>query len=153
MPGRPHTWAGVRDSTGPPSLLGVSQGQWAPALLGISRDQWSPHPSRGLSGSAGPPPFSGSVRVSGTPALLEISRDQWAPALLGVSQGQLGSLSFHPQGDTQVLRDSEHRLRTESSSGPELSARISSRVSVISWIGQHQGRPLKAVCLRSVHPP
>ena len=103
-----------------------------------------PLPSRGLSGSVGSPPlsgFSGSVKVSGP------------PALLGVSQGQLGSSSFHPQGHTQVLRDSEHRLRTESSSGLELSARISSRVSVISWIGQHQGRPLKVVCLRSVHPP
>lgn len=135
---------GLSGSVGPLPSRGLSGSVGSPPFLSSLGISGAPLPSRGLSGSVGSPPlsgFSGSVKVSGP------------PALLGVSQGQLGSSSFHPQGHTQVLRDSEHRLRTESSSGPELSARISSRVSVISWIGQHQGRPLKVVSLRSVHPP
>ena len=140
----PRPSRGLSGSVGPLPSRGLSGSVGSPPFLSSLGISGAPLPSRGLSGSVGSPPllgFSGSVKVSGP------------PALLGVSQGQLGSSSFHPQGHTQVLRDSEHRLRTESSSGPELSARISSRVSVISWIGQHQGRPLKVVCLRSVHPP
>ena len=80
MPGRSCTWAGVKDSTGLPGLLRVSQVSGPLTLRAVSQGQWAPPPfleSQGQLGplpflgshrvSRSPPPFSGSPRVSGLP--------------------------------------------------------------------------------------
>ena len=155
MPGRPCTWAGVRDSTGLLGLLGVSQGQWAPRpLWGLSGSVGSPA-LLGFSGSVGPPTLLGvSKGQSVPPTLLRVSKGQWAPP--GHSWGLSGLVRALRLFTPKVIL----KFKEIQNTGQELSLYLDLSllskalpVSVINGIGQHHRQPLKTVCLPSAQPP